>query len=244
MRHALALSLAALLLGGCASHENVDPNGIWINQKAIDAAAKGGHLRQALVANGPTQEWLLDTQAGQATFSNGFETAEGKLVAQTNGELNVEFYGSGAEVLKVDGDELQQLATENAPLQTFKKVLAPVRPGAPVGAAFESALYGAYMGGEWRVVEGPGQGGVAHFRADGQVDGLGGVDRYALCMTGDCASMCGEFDSMWLEQQQQGNAFIFRRNGDQLEILQALNQSQDDEIPNLVPGTRRWLLSK
>jgi hypothetical protein len=100
------------------------------------------------------------------------------------------------------------------------------------------------MGGEWRVVEGPGQGGVAHFRADGQVDGLGGVDRYALCMTGDCASMSGEFDSMWLEQQQQGNAFIFRRNGDQLEILQALNQSQDDEIPNLVPGTRRWLLSK
>ncbi|SEE74724.1 hypothetical protein [Pseudomonas coleopterorum] len=244
MRHALALSLAALLLGGCASHENVDPNGVWINQKAIDAAAKGASLRQALLANGPTLEWSIDTVAGQARFSNGFEEGEGKLVPQADGQFKVDFYGNGEDTLKIDGDTLQQAASDNAPVQTFSKSATPARADTPVGATFEQALYTAYMGGDWKVVEGPGQGGVAHFLPDGRIDGLAGLDRYALCLAGDCAAMSGEFDSMWLEQQQRGNAFIFRRKGNQLEILQALNQAQDDEMPNLVPGTRRWLLSK
>ena len=52
MRHALALSLAALLLGGCASNPaDRDISGTWINQVAIDAAAKGGPLREALQAH-------------------------------------------------------------------------------------------------------------------------------------------------------------------------------------------------
>lgn len=42
MRNALALSLLALLLGGCASNPaDRDISGTWINQVAIDAAAKG-----------------------------------------------------------------------------------------------------------------------------------------------------------------------------------------------------------
>jgi predicted Fe-S protein YdhL (DUF1289 family) len=41
------LSLAALLLGGCASHKPEDFNGTWINQDAIDAASKAA-LREAL----------------------------------------------------------------------------------------------------------------------------------------------------------------------------------------------------
>lgn len=43
MRKALALSLLAMFLGGCASDPaDRDISGIWINQVAIDAAAKGG----------------------------------------------------------------------------------------------------------------------------------------------------------------------------------------------------------
>ena len=45
MRKALALSLLAVLLGGCASDPaDRDISGTWINQAAIDAAAKGGYL--------------------------------------------------------------------------------------------------------------------------------------------------------------------------------------------------------
>jgi hypothetical protein len=36
----IASGLAALLLGGCASHKPEDFNGTWINQDAIDAASK------------------------------------------------------------------------------------------------------------------------------------------------------------------------------------------------------------
>lgn len=244
MRNALALSLAALLLGGCASHENLDPNGIWINQNAIDAAAKGGNLRQALLANGPTLEWSLDTQAGQATLYNGFELSEGRMQPQASGELKVDFYGNGEETLKVDGDQLQQSASDTSPQQNFRKTTTVVPANAPIGTSFEQALYSAYMGGNWKVVEGPGAGSTAHFLPDGRIDGLAGLDRYALCLAGDCAAMSGEFDSMWLEQKQQGNAFIFRRTGNQLEILQALNQAGENEMPDLHPGVRRWLLSK
>ena len=244
MRRALSLSLAALLLGGCASHETVDPTGIWINQNAIDAAAKGCNLRQALLANGPTLEWSLNTQAGQASFSNGFEVGEGKLLTQANGELKVDFYGNGEETLKVDGDELQQAASDSSPQQNFKKSATPVRADATTGTAFEQALYTAYMGGDWKVIEGPGQGSVAHFLPDGRIEGLAGLDRYALCLAGDCAAMSGEYDSMWLEQQQQGAPFIFRRSGGKLEILQAVNSAQDGEMPNLAPGPRRWVLQK
>lgn len=40
MRSALAISLLAVILGGCASHADRNPDGTWINQTAIDAAVK------------------------------------------------------------------------------------------------------------------------------------------------------------------------------------------------------------
>ena len=63
MRHALALSLVAALLGGCASHTPEDYNSVWINQTAIDAAAKGTGLRYALERNGPNFEWKVNIAA-------------------------------------------------------------------------------------------------------------------------------------------------------------------------------------
>ena len=52
MRKALALSLLALFLGGCASDPaDRDISGTWINQVAIDAAAQErGHVRLDWVA--------------------------------------------------------------------------------------------------------------------------------------------------------------------------------------------------
>jgi len=71
MRKALAVSLLAVLLGGCASDPaKNDVGGIWINQVAIDAASKGGPLREALQAYGPNLEWELNTKAGQARYTN------------------------------------------------------------------------------------------------------------------------------------------------------------------------------
>lgn len=244
MRHALAFSLVAALLSGCASHANVDPNGIWINQNAIDAAAKGVSLRQALLANGPILEWRVNTVASQASYSNGFEQGEGKLMADTPGKWTVDFYGSHSEALQLKGDQLLQSASDNGPQQSFVKPKATLDPAAPPGTAFEEALYSAYMGGNWKIVEGPGQGGTVHFTADGQLDGIEGLDRYALCLAGDCAAMSGEFDSMWMEKNQQGNAYIFRRDGNTLEILEAVNQAKADDMPDLHPGARRWLLKK
>jgi len=244
MRHAIALTLAAVLLGGCASHAPVDPSGIWINQNAIDAAAKGGSLRQALLANGPNLEWNVNTKASQASYSNGFEAGEGTLTSTGVNTWNVSFYGNAGETLSVKGDQLLQTASDNNPQQSFVKPMKPADAGAPAGTTFEEALYGAYMGGDWKIVEGPGQGGLVHFTADGRIEGLEGLDRYALCLAGDCAAMSGEFDSMWMEKNQQGSAFIFKRDGKHLEILQAVNQAAADAMPDLHPGARRWLLEQ
>lgn len=95
MRKALAVSLLAVLLGGCASDPaKHDVGGIWINQVAIDAASKGGPLREALQANGPTLEWEINTKAGQARYTNGFETVEGKLPSESADSAKIEVYGS------------------------------------------------------------------------------------------------------------------------------------------------------
>ena len=56
--------------------------------------------------------------------------------------------------------------------------------------------------------------------------------------------MTGKWDSLWLERNQQGNPWIFKRNGKQLEIFQAVNEAQPDEMPELRPGARRWLLEQ
>ena len=244
MRYALALSLLATLLGGCASHSPEDLNGTWINQNAIDAAAKGSNLRQALLANGPNLEWKVNVAASQATFSNGFEAGDGKLKTLKDGQWEVDFYGNYVETLSLDGDELVQAASDANPQQSFQRAETPAPIDAPAGTTFETELYKAYMGGDWKIVEGPGQGAIAHFRANGSLDGLPGLDRYALCLAGDCAAMSGEFDSLWLERNQQGNPWMFKRDGKQLEIFQAVNKAQTDEMPDLQPGPRRWLLER
>ncbi|MNF87939.1 hypothetical protein D3C84_704180 [compost metagenome] len=56
--------------------------------------------------------------------------------------------------------------------------------------------------------------------------------------------MSGNNDSLWLERNQKGAPWIFKRNGDQLEILRALNSAQPDEKPLLQPGARQWLLER
>ncbi|AIL64307.1 hypothetical protein [Pseudomonas alkylphenolica] len=243
MRHALALTLAAALLSGCASHKPEDYNGIWINQKAIDTAAKGVSLRQALHDNGPNFEWKVNVAAAQASFDNGFEIAEGQLKAGDK-QYQVEFSGNQVATLVLDGDELVQNTSDWAPQQSFEKARTPAPMGARTGTTFEQALYNAYLGGEWKIVEGPGQGALVHFRDNGSVEGLPNLDRYALCLAGDCADMSGNNDSLWLERNQKGAPWIFKRNGDQLEILRALNSAQPDEKPQLQPGARQWLLER
>ncbi|MEE1921553.1 hypothetical protein V0R50_01280 [Pseudomonas sp. 148P] len=244
MRHALALSLVAALLGGCASHKPEDYNGIWINQAAIDAASKGTGLRYALERNGPNFEWKVNVAANQASYSNGFELVEGRLKAVDDNHWQVELDGDQVENLTLDGKELVQATSEWAPEQHFQRSTNVIDPDIPPGATFEKALYGAYMKGDWRVLEGPGQGGTVRFRDNGSLDGLPNLDRYALCLSGDCATMTGKYDSLWLERNQQGNPWIFKRDGKQLEIFQAINEAQPDEMPELRPGARRWLLER
>ncbi|MDR9751049.1 hypothetical protein RG836_06300 [Pseudomonas sp. SZMC_28357] len=245
MRKALALSLCAVLLGGCASNPaDRDISGTWINQVAIDAAAKGGPLREALQAYGPNLEWDVNTKAAQARYTNGFENVEGKLLGEKPGAWAVDFYGSSATELKRDGKQLSQAASENEPEQVFDRAVIPVPEGAPIGASFERALYSAYMGGSWQVVSGNGEGNTVQFQADGQVTGLPGADRYALCLAGDCASMSGGNDSIWLQQGGQGNSWIFARKGKTLEIFQSVNTALADEMPSYTAGDRKWLLEK
>jgi hypothetical protein len=245
MRHALALSLVALLLGGCASNPaDRDVSGTWINQVAIDAASKGTPLREALQAYGPNLEWDVNTKALQARYTNGFENVEGKLLGEESGAWKVDFYGSSASELKRDGKQMTQAASDNEPEQVFDRAVIPVPEGAPMGASFERALYSAYMGGSWKVLSGPGEGNTVQFQADGQVAGLPGADRYALCLAGDCASMSGGNDNMWLQLNGQGNTWIFARKGKELEIFQASNTAREDEMPQFTPGDRKWLLEK
>jgi hypothetical protein len=245
MRKALAFPLLAIFLGGCASNPaDRDISGTWINQVAIDAAAKGGPLREALQAYGPNLEWDVNTKASQARYTNGFENVEGRLLGEKSGAWKVDFYGSSASELKRDGGQLQQAASENEPEQVFDRAQIPVPEGAPIGASFERALYSAYMGGSWTIASGQGEGSTVQFQADGQVSGLPGADRYALCLAGDCASMSSTNDNMWLQLNGQGNAYIFARKGKELEIFQAVNTALADEMPQYTPGERKWLLEK
>lgn len=245
MRKALALSLLAIFLGGCASDPaDRDISGTWINQVAIDAAAKGGPLREALQAYGPNLEWDVNTKAGQARYTNGFENVEGRLQGEQSGAWKVDFYGSSGSELKRDGGRMKQAATENEPDQLFDRAQIPVPEGAPIGASFERALYSAYLGGSWKIASGDGEGNTVQFQADGQVSGLPGADRYALCLAGDCASMNSDHDSMWLQLNGQGNNWIFARKGKALEIFQAVNSALADEMPQFTPGERKWLIEK
>lgn len=240
MRHALPLALAALFLGGCASHKPEDFNGTWINQAAIDAAAKGTSLRQALDEHGPVFEWKIDIKNQQASFSNGFEAADGRLSASEK-DWQVSFEGGQTEQLKLDGDELQ-VTDPSGHEQTF--VRSTAADNTPLGGSFEKALYKDYLGGDWTIVDGQGKGAVVRFSDTGTLTGLPGPDRFALCLAGDCATMGNGNDSLWLERNQRGAAWIFKRDGDTLEIFQAVNRAQPDEMPQLAAGQRQWVLEK
>ncbi|MBV4532061.1 hypothetical protein HU719_011620 [Pseudomonas sp. SWRI107] len=240
MRHALPLALAALLLGGCASHKPEDFNGTWINQDAIDAAVKGTSLRQALADHGPVFEWKVDVKNQKASFSNGFEAADGRLAANQK-DWQVEFEGGQNEQLTLAGDELEA-KDPSGHTQTF--VRAQASNSAPLGSSFERELYKAYLGGDWKILEGRGQGAVVRFSDNGSVTGLPGPDRFALCMAGDCATMGAGNDSLWLERNQLGAPWIFKREGNRLEIFQAVNRAQPDEMPQLAAGARQWVLEK
>ncbi|NMY50418.1 hypothetical protein [Pseudomonas sp. WS 5011] len=241
MRCLFVALLTGVLLSGCASTPQ-DPSGTWINQAAIEAAVESGNLREALLAYGPNLEWQLDSPRQLASFSNGFERGEGRFKRQADGELRVHFYGDFEESLSLNNDELIQAQSDTWPEQRF--VRAPTAPGplTPPGSSFEQALYSAYLGGTWLIEEGLGQGGLVLFQADGSLQGLPGAERYALCLAGDCAAMSGEFDSLWLQLGDQGQGWLFEREGDQLRVFEALNRSQIDEMPNYYKGQQRWLL--
>ncbi len=244
MRNAFVLLLCAAFLGGCSSPASHDPNGVWINQAAIDAASQGGNLREALLAYGPNLEWTIDTARKTANVSNGFELDEGQLVDQPDGQWRVDFYGDFHEQLNVENDRMVQAESKTGPEQRFQRSTLALPLGAPPGSSFEQALYSAYLGGTWKISKGPGAKGLVLFHPDGKVEGLPGADRYALCLAGDCAAMSGDTDSLWLQLGNQGSVWLFKREGDQLEIFRAVNQAQANEMPDYLPGVTTWVLEK
>ena len=243
MRTLLIALLASALLSGCAS-QPASPDGTWINQAAITAAVERGNLREALLAYGPNLEWQIDSQRQLASYTNGFERGEGQLTRAADGQWRVLFYGDFHEHLSISGDELVQAQSDTWPEQRFARVPADSSALPVPGSRFEQALYSAFLGGTWTIEEGLGQGGLVLFQADGSVQGLPGAERYALCLAGDCAAMSGEFDSLWLQLGEQGQSWIFERDGEQLRIFKALNRSQVDEMPSYAKGAQRWLLVK
>jgi hypothetical protein len=97
----------------------------------------------------------------------------------------------------------------------------------PLGTSFEKALKAAYLGGPWRIQSGAGQGGTGDVYTGWPAHRVAGHENaYALCLAGDCASMSGEYDSLWLQQGDAGAAHIFVRKGKQLEIFEALDASR------------------
>lgn len=243
MRHTLTALLASALLVGCAGKPG-SPDGIWINQPLIDAAREGGPLREALLAHGPNLEWRIDSTRGIATYSNGFELGEGQLSAEQPGHWQVDYHGDYQEQLSLDGKQLVQAASANGPEQHFSKPATAMAADAPPGSSFEWALYQAYLGGKWTISQGLGQGGLVIFHPDGRVEGLPGSERYALCLAGDCASMAGDHDSIWLQLGQQGAPWLLERDGDELRIFEAVNQAQSTEMPEYRPGHQAWLLER
>lgn len=242
MRHPLLIVLATGLLAGCAGPGS--PDGTWINQPVIDAAREGIPLHEALLAHGPILEWRLDSQRGQAVFSNGFETPQGDLSATERGRWQVSYRDAHQDELEVRGDELIQHANNYGPEQRFTRPQHETENGAPLGSSFEWALYEAYLGGKWKILEGVGRGGLVLFHSDGRLEGLPGAERYALCLAGDCASMAGENDSLWLQLGNQGASWLFERDGDRLSILEAVNRAATDEFPDYRPGRQAWLLER
>ncbi|MDA7086985.1 hypothetical protein PH586_11375 [Pseudomonas sp. SA3-5] len=243
MRPLLAVLLSASLLSGCAD-QPVDPSGTWINQAAIDAAIEGGKLREALLAYGPNLEWRIQPQRQLATYSNGFEHGEGQLRDEDANRWRVDFYADYHESLSLSDGELLQAASETWPEQRFSPPTTSAAVDMPLGRSFEQALYRAYLGGHWTIRQGLGTGALVLFQPDGRVEGLPGAERYALCLAGDCAAMNGEFDSIWLQLGEQGQAWLFERDDRQLSIFEAINRAQSDEMPDYHKGELRWRLER
>lgn len=243
MRKLLALSL--ILLAGCThTPQTTDISGLWINQAAIDSAAQGRPLLRAIDAHGMNLEWNIDTRSAKAQFSNAFELGEGQLLQKAPGIWTVDYNGHGTDELQLDGQQLIQQTTKNYAAQRFARPAQPAVAGAKWGSTFRQALNSAYMGGQWKIIEGQGTGSIVVFNAAGGVSGLGQNDRYELCLGGDCATQGAGNDTLYLGKGDVGDGWTFVRYGRQLEILKAINLSQPDEIPQLTPGPRQWLLEK
>lgn len=243
MRTLLIFSL--ILLGGCSPKPlATDISGLWINQAAIDSAAQGRSLLQAIGANGLNLEWNIDTRTGKAQFSNAFEAADGQLLPNASGNWTVDYNGHGTDELQSDGTQLTQLPTESYPGQVFRRAAQPAPAGARWGTTFRQALNAAYMAGKWKIIEGPGVGSTVEFTADGRLSGLTQNDRYELCLGGGCATQGAGNDTLLLGNVYSGDGFIFVRYGKRMELLKQINLSRPDEIPQLTPGARQWLLEK
>ncbi|HEY8331807.1 MAG TPA: hypothetical protein VIO83_10835 [Pseudomonas sp.] len=241
MRHALPFLLCTALLGGCASGPD-DIAGTWINQPAIEAAADSGKLREAMLAYGPTLEWRFAPQRHTAWSSNGAEFGEGHLAPEGDAHWRVTFHGDYQQGFAVDGDELVQQPSASAPEQRFS--LAETAADGLPGQAFEQALYAALLGGDWEIREGAGQQGRVRFHPDGRVEGLPGVERYALCLAGDCAERSEEQEIIWLQNAEQGREWLFQLADDELSIYTADNQALHSDEPQYRPGRRAWLLER
>lgn len=239
------LLISLILLGGCAqTQQTADINGLWINQAAIDTAAQGRPLLKALDANGMNLEWNIDTRTNKAQLSNAFERGEGQLRLKAPGIWVVDYDGHGTNELQLDGNQLIQQTTEDSAGQVFRRPAQPASTSAKWGTTFRQALNSAYMGGQWKIIEGQGTGSLVNFSADGSMSGLGNNDRYELCLGGDCATQGAGNDTLYLGKGDAGDGWIFVRYGKRMEILKAINQSLSDEIPQLTPGPRQWLLEK
>lgn len=245
MRHAFPLLLCTALLGGCAGGPD-DIAGTWINQPAIDAAADSGKLREALLAYGPNLEWRFAPQRHTAWSSNGVDVGEGHLASAGEAQWQVTFHRDFQERFALDGDELVQQPSASAPEQRFVAVDADTDAESEVlpGQTFEQRLYAALLGGDWEIREGAGSEGLVRFHADGRVEGLPEVERYALCLAGDCAERSAEHEILWLQNGQQGREWLFQLAGDELSIYQADNQALHTDIPQYRPGPRVWLLER
>ena len=243
MHKFLLISLS--LLGGCAlTQQAPDINGLWINQAAIDTAAQGQPLLNTLNAHGMNFEWYIDTRTGRAQASNAFESGEGQLRATTSGLWVVDYDGYGTDELRLDGDQLIQQTKASVAGQTFRRPAQPATAEEKWGATFRRALNSAYLGGQWKIVEGQGVGDAVVFEPDGRISGLASNDRYELCLGGDCASQGAGNDIIYLGKGDEVNAWVFVRYGNQLEILEAINHSGPEEIPHLAAGPRQWLLER
>jgi hypothetical protein len=239
------LFLGLLLLGGCTSMPaETDISGLWINQAAIDAAAQGQSLHESLNTHGRDLEWDINTRTGQAQVSSGFERGEGQLLQKSANAWTVDYNGYGTDELRLDGKRLTQLAKEHVLQQVFSRPTKTATPHAKWAGTFRSALNAAYMGGQWKIIDSHGTGQLVVFTEDGHVSGLPGTDRYELCLDGDCASQGAGNDTLYLGTGARSDTWIFVRKGKQLEIFQALNTAQADEIPQFTPGPRQWLLVK